>query len=197
MNFYCVALKESSPFWLVFYQTSKEQNEKLNLTTNCLDNFILYKNLCRDIEPSNLIVTVFLRKILTACSCLELNLYENRTRHQLLKSCEETRKKNIVWEFIADIGSSNTIVTVYLKKTLQLAHVFDLTVNSNRFNWSRLYRKQFELKSFDFVFVNFNTKFSENANFLLTRLSFMSPVSQTEVGSRKSLFFCQRQHEKI
>ena len=72
---------------LVFYQTSKEQNEKLNLMTNCLDNFILYKNLCRDIEPSNLIVTVFLRKILTACSCLKQNLYENRMRHQLLKSC--------------------------------------------------------------------------------------------------------------
>ena len=73
MNFYCVALKESSHFWLVFYQTSKEQNEKLNLMTNCLDNFILCKNLCRDIEPSNLIVTVFLRKILTACSCLKQN----------------------------------------------------------------------------------------------------------------------------
>ena len=72
---------------LVFYQTSKEQNEKLNLMTSCLDNFILYKNLCRDIEPSNLIVTVFLRKILTACSCLKQNLYENRMRHQLLKSC--------------------------------------------------------------------------------------------------------------
>ena len=78
---------------LVFYQTSKEQNEKLNLMTNCLDNFILYKNLCRDIEPSNLIITVLLRKILTACSCLKQNLYENRMRHQLLKSCQETRKK--------------------------------------------------------------------------------------------------------
>ena len=116
---------------LVFYQTSKEQNEKLNLMTNCLDNFILYKNLCRDIEPSNWIVTVFLRKILTACSCLKQN--ETSTIEKLLGN----QKKNIVWEFIADIESSNTIVTVYLKKTLQLAHVFDLTVNSNRFNWSR------------------------------------------------------------
>ena len=181
---------------LVFYQTSKEQNEKLNLMTNCLDNFILYKNLCRDIEPSNWIVPVFLRKILTACSCLKQNLWEQNETSTIEKLLGN-QKKNIVWEFIADIESSNTIVTVYLKKTLQLAHVFDLTVNSNRFNWSRLNSKQFELKSFDFVFVNFNTKFSENANFLLTRLSFISPVSQTEVGSRKSLFFCQRQHEKI
>ena len=57
-----------------------------------------------------------------------------------------------------------------------------------QFNWSRVYRKQFQLKSFDFVFVNFNTKFSENANFLFTRSSFISPVSQTEVGIRNRYF---------
>ena len=55
-------------------------------------------------------------------------LYENRIEHRLLRSCKKTQKKNRVWEFIADIESSNTIVIVYLK-TLQLAHVFDLTVN--------------------------------------------------------------------
>ena len=64
-----------------------------------------------------------------------------------MRSCKKT-PKNRVWEFIADIESSNTIVIVYLK-TLQLARVFDLTANQNidsigvaytenTFSWNRL-----------------------------------------------------------
>ena len=127
--------------------------------TNCLDNFILYKNLCRDIEPSNWIVTVFLRKKTSQLARVLKKLYENRIRHRLLRSCKKTQKKNRVWEFIADIESSNTIVIVYLK-TLQLACLRLDGQLKYRFNWSRLYRKRFQLKPFDFVLVNFNKKIS-------------------------------------
>ena len=127
--------------------------------TNCLDNFILYKNLCRDIEPSNWIVTVFLRKKNSQLARVLKKLYENRIRHRLLRSCKKTQKKNRVWEFIADIESSNTIVIVYLK-TLQLACLRLDGQLKYRFNWSRLYRKRFQLKPFDFVLVNFNKKIS-------------------------------------
>ena len=70
----------------------KKKTIKSQFNDELFRQFHLIQNLCRDIEPSNWIVTVFLRKILTACSCLKQNLYENRMR-QLLKSCEETRKK--------------------------------------------------------------------------------------------------------
>ena len=118
---------------LVFYQTSKEQNEKLNLMTNCLDNFILYKNLCRDIEPSNLIVTVFLRKILTACSCLVWEQNETSTIEKLLGN----QKKKYRVRIYSRHWVKQYNCYCLSEKTLQLAHVFDLTVNSNRFNWSR------------------------------------------------------------
>ena len=87
MNFYCVALKESSHFWLLSFIRLQRNRMKTQSNDELFRQFHLVKNLCRDIEPSNLIVTVFLRKILTACSCLKQNLYENRMRHQLLKSC--------------------------------------------------------------------------------------------------------------
>ena len=127
--------------------------------TNCLDNFILYKNLCRDIEPSNWIVTVLLRKKkLTACSYLEKIIWE-QNKTSTIEKLQENPKKNRVWEFIADIESSNTIVIVYLK-TLQLACLRLDGQLKYRFNWSRLYRKRFQLKPFDFVLVNFNKKIS-------------------------------------
>ena len=128
--------------------------------TNCLDNFILYKNLCRDIEPSNWIVTVFLRKKNSQLARVLKKIYENRIRHRLLRSCKKTQKKSwgvriYSWYWVKQYNcyclSKNITACSCLRLDGQLKY---------RFNWSRLYRKHFQLKPFDFVLVNFNKKIS-------------------------------------
>ena len=61
--------------------------------TNRLDNFILYKNLCRDIEPSNLIVTVFLRKKNSQLARVFEKIIWEQNKTSTIEKLQENTKK--------------------------------------------------------------------------------------------------------
>ena len=95
--------------------------------TNCLDNFILYKKSLQRHRAKQLNCYCLTEKKTSQLARVFEKIIWEQNKTSTIEKLQEN-PKNRVWEFIADIESNNTIVIVYLK-TLQLARVFDLTVN--------------------------------------------------------------------
>ena len=155
--------------------------------TNCLDNFILCKNLCRGIEPSNWIVTVSLRKKPQSLLVYLKKLFENRIRHRLWRSYKKTQNKQGVriysWYWVKQYNCYCLFENITACSCLWLdGHL------KYRFNWSRLNRKHFQLKPFDFVLVNFDKKISSQRESKLYALKFFLVLCYKQKLAAKNYF---------